>query len=167
MYQSDNVYLLYPAVSIHKKNMIQSEKMNQGSFALRGIETSWEKCRTSSLAELFDTGNYTTAALRNECKDWRTFAALGLIGKTGDALTGLNRFDHEEARFYKGVAHWIGGEDKQAQALVETVDTDQARRLISLIQKPQIHVVSQFAWQEGHPNDFTVAAGKDRKFKGR
>lgn len=141
-----------------------SEKLNQGSFAFRSIETTWKQCRTASLDDLFDTGNYSTTALRNEKHDWQTHASLGLIGKTQVALAGLDRFDHEEARFYKGVALWIGGEDKAAQDILGTVDTDHARRLLGLIQKKKIHVVSQFAWQEGHPNDFTAAAEKDDKF---
>ena len=147
--------------------MIICDKLNQGSFTYRSIETSWKKCRTASPAVLFDNGNYTTVALRNESNDWRTHASLGLIGKTEDALVGLDQFDHKDARFYKGVTHWIGGNEKRAQTLLETVDTDHARRLLALIQKKRIHVLSQFAWQEGHPTDFTVAAEKDNKFSVR
>lgn len=144
--------------------MSESEKLNLGTFALRSIETSWEKCRTLSLAELFRTGNYTTAALKGETDDWRTFASLGLIGKTTEALEGLARFDHEEARFYKGVIDWIAGDERTAKKHLETVDTEHARRLLGLMEKEKISVLSQFAWQEGHPNDFTAAAEKDGKF---
>lgn len=142
-----------------------SEKMNRGSFLHRSINESWKKCRNNSLFELFESGNYTSAAMKGVKDDFRTYAALGMIGKTDEALENLERFSGNEVRFYKGVIHWIAGDEKSAINLLDTVDSGHARRLLSMIDRRTIHVLSQFAWQEGHPNDFTAAAEKDRKFR--
>lgn len=107
----------------------------------------------------FELGNYTTTALLGSPDEWQTFAALGLVGRTDRALPGLSRFDHlEEARFYRGVAAWIGGDDAAAlQDLLPLVEHAHAQRLAQLIQKPQIHVLTQ--WPSKYAlASFTLAA---------
>ena len=42
-------------------------------------------------AGLFEAGNYTLVALRGASEEWQTHAALGLVGKTREALEGLTQ----------------------------------------------------------------------------
>ena len=59
---------------------------------------NWTK---NSPSENFAAGNYTAVILNCADDDWRKYAALGLIGKTQEALEGLNRLEGDEVRFYQ------------------------------------------------------------------
>ena len=47
---------------------------------------------------------------------WQKYAALGIVGKTREALQGLSSFPGHEAAFYAAVTRWINGEDEEASA---------------------------------------------------
>ena len=59
--------------------------------------------------------------------EWQTYAAMGLIGKNREAIEGLSRFDHPEARFYSAVASWIDGDEATAIATLEKIPTPHAQ----------------------------------------
>jgi len=110
-------------------------------------------------ASLFDLGNYVLASQSASSNDWQKFAAQGLIGKTQTAVSGLSRFNSAEARFYLGVTFWIAGEDELAIAALREASIPRAQRLLTLIEKPKINVMGQFAW----PN--TSSFIRDAKFR--
>ncbi len=114
--------------------------------------------------DFFAQGNYVEAARNNRDDDWRRYAALGLIGKTEDGLAGLERFDTPEASFYRAVAYWIGGYDKDAILLLKKLDNAHARNLLELIRKPRIRVLAQMPWQRRGPQDLIGWIGLDEKF---
>jgi GT2 family glycosyltransferase len=114
---------------------------------------------------MFASGNYTGVALAGAKDRWETYAALGLIGRTHEALKGLNRFHHEEARFYSAVASWIDGDESTAGRILESIPTPHAQNLLSFIRKPQIYVLAQLPWTRRAPHDLLTASKKDRKFK--
>lgn len=97
----------------------------------------------------FDQGNYARVARHGDPDDWRTFAALGLIGKPREALEGLRAFDQVQARFYAGVAHWIEGDKAQALACLRGNPLPHARRLEALLRKSCIEVLAQLPWLRG------------------
>ena len=65
----------------------------------------------SALTALFEAGNYVAVARHGDPDDWRTYAALGLVGCTERALAGLDRFGDPDARFHAGVARFIAGDE--------------------------------------------------------
>ena len=91
----------------------------------------------------FNNGNFTEIALSPESNCWQYYAALGLIGVSEKALAGLSRFDCEDALFYTGAALWIQGNDSLAQEPLEACSTPSAKKLLSLIRKPCIDVLTQ------------------------
>jgi hypothetical protein len=98
---------------------------------------------TNSIEQSFKDGNYTHVAMTGTPDQWQTYAALGLLGKTPEAIAGLNQFNHEEARFYSAVASWIGGDEQTAIRMLGTVFTPHAQNLLALIRKPSIQVLAQ------------------------
>jgi hypothetical protein len=78
-----------------------------------------ENPHSLSIRELFDAGNYATVAMTGGQDQWRTYAAMGLVGKGRDAIEGLRRFDGQEARFYSAVASWIDGDEATAIATLQ------------------------------------------------
>ncbi len=111
-----------------------------------------------STTELFLSGNYAGVAMTGSRNEWQTFASLGLIGKLQEAIDGLGRFDHEDARFYTAVAYWMNGDDEQAKYILKDIPTPHAQNLFALISKPQIKVVAQTPWddKEFQDNKFHV-----------
>src|SRR5262249_49258044 len=123
-----------------------------------------EELSPGSTQELFRGGNYATVAMRGSREDWRTFAALGLIGKTEEALAGLARASDPEAVFYSAVTSWIGGDGERAAALLETLSTAHARRLLALIRKPCVEVLAQLPSLAGGCADLLSGAAQDPAF---
>lgn len=120
------------------------------------------------LGRMFATGNYAGVVLAGKHDRWEHHAALGLIGRTDDALAGLKRFDHQQARFYQGVALWIGERDQEALALLRHIPTEHARNLCALILKPKIEVLSQLPGDRGGgSSDFVSFLPKDGRFRVR
>jgi hypothetical protein len=119
----------------------------------------------SPAAERFARGDYATVARTGGKHEWQTYAALGLIGKTREAVEGLARFDHPEAAFYSAVAHWIGGEDETAARLLGPIDTAHARNLLALLRKSQINVLAQWSWVRCGCADLLAGAASDPRFK--
>jgi len=100
-------------------------------------------------------------------QEWQTYAALGLVGKTREAVQGLARFDHQEAAFYSAVAQWIGGEDDAAADHLQAIDTPHARNLLALLRKPQIEVLAQWPWRREGCSDLLIGAAADARFRVR
>ena len=117
------------------------------------------------LAQLFAAGNYAEVALRGDRDRWETHAALGLVGRTADAIAGLEGFEHQQARFYSAVASWIGGDDQRAERLLAGVPTEHAQNLRTLIARPQIVVLAQLPWNRSGPSDLVSFVEADPKFK--
>jgi hypothetical protein len=118
------------------------------------------------IEEWFDNGNYAGVAMKGMPEDWRTWAALGLVGKTNEAIRGLTDFDDLRARFYLAVALWIGGgDDREVLRLLESVPTPHARNMMHLISKPEIHVLGQLPWCRRGAQDLVTGAKSDGKFK--
>lgn len=119
-----------------------------------------------SVSELFQVGNYAAAARSGSLEEWQTYAAWGLIGKTSEAIAGLNRFSHlPEVAFYLAVTHWIGGDDDRAAQLLEKIPTPHAQNLLALIRQPQIQVLAQLPWTRQGSSNLLTAIDRDRKFK--
>jgi hypothetical protein len=116
-------------------------------------------------AEPFARGDYATVARIGGRQEWQTYAALGLIGKTREAVAGLARFDHVEAAFYRAAAHWIGGQDEEASRLLESIPTDHARNLLALLRKPHINVLAQWSWMRCGCADLLTGAAADPRFR--
>ncbi|NQT03224.1 MAG: glycosyltransferase, partial [Planctomycetes bacterium] len=117
----------------------------------------------SVTAELFAAGNYAAVAMTDNPDEWQTYAAMGLVGKPQEAIEGLSRFDHSEARFYLGVTHWIDGDEITAASILQKIPTQHAQNLLALIRKPQIQVLSQLPTREY----FLSESIEDRKFQVR
>ena len=96
---------------------------------------------------------------------WQTYAAMGLVGKSREAIEGLRRFDCQEARFYSAVASWIDGDEATAIATLEKIPTPHAQNLLTLIRKPKILVLAQLPYTRLAPHDLLTAAAHDKKFK--
>ncbi len=118
-----------------------------------------------SPAEWFRQGDYASAARRGGEQEWQTYAALGLLGKTREALDGLDRFGHSEARFYEAVARWIGGAEDAVPPLLERIDTPHARNLLALARKPQIEVLAQWPWARDGCSALLTGAAADARFR--
>ena len=117
---------------------------------------------TSPEAAPFAAGNYAAAALQGGPDDWQTHAALGLIGKSKEAIRGLNRFDHPEARFYSAVASWMEGDEQRAIGLLKEAPGTHAQNLLTLLRKKKINVLTQL--DRGSQWDFITALQHDHKF---
>ena len=118
-----------------------------------------------SAADSFSSGNYVEAARSGETSAWQTWAALGLVGRTGPALEGLARFADPEARFYEGVALWIDGQDQAAEKALEKLEAPHARALLDLVRQERIEVLAQLSWSRTGPQDLLSGARSDPKFR--
>ncbi|MEW6386053.1 MAG: hypothetical protein AB1491_00835 [Thermodesulfobacteriota bacterium] len=118
-----------------------------------------------SIEELFAQGDYVTVARTGSREHWQTYAALGLIGRTSEAVAGLVDFPKPEPRFYLAVAHWMGGEEESALKILEKNPLPQAQNLAKLIRKPRIQVLAQLPWTRYPPHDLLTAIHRDQKFK--
>jgi len=112
----------------------------------------------SNLDTAFERGNYVHAAAQYSDHDWRKFAALGLIGKTPQAVRGLSLSNNSEARFYLGATLWIAGEQQLAEKALLEAGTPRAENLLRLIQKPKLNVLAQFL------HGRSINAIRDKKF---
>mgnify|MGYP000981837050 CR=1 FL=1 len=117
----------------------------------------------SAADNAFDRGDYASVALFGADTDWRTFAAKGLIGLAKPALEGLARFSTPEARFYEAVTHWIEGNDAAAVKGLTGLPSEHATRLLTLLRKPKIQVLSQC--DRGSQWDFITSIREDKKFE--
>jgi hypothetical protein len=117
----------------------------------------------------FTDGNYHRVAASRHEKRWQTYAALGLCGNIAPALQGLAGFDSPEARFYEGVIHWIDGDEDAAARLLEQSDGEHAARLLALIRKRRINILSQLPWSQFGEGPHTVlnSARSSSKFEVR
>lgn len=120
---------------------------------------------TLDFARLFEAGNYALVAQQGDREDWRTYAALGLVGKAGEALTGLAKFAGPLPEFYVAVAHWIDGNDAAALAGLERSPLPHAQRLLALLKKPHIEVLAQWPWNRNSCSDLLSGAARDPRFR--
>lgn len=121
----------------------------------------------SRLEAQFAQGDYSGVALSSRRDLWQVPAAKGMIGLTADALDGLARFDQPLARFYEAAARWIGGDEAGAETILERLHDPRARRLLDLLRRPSIPVLSMLAYG---PNTCLVlrdGAGADPRFEVR
>jgi hypothetical protein len=112
----------------------------------------------------FENGNFTQVILKGSPEQWQWHAALGLIGRTDEALVGLSRFRNPEARFYEGVALWMAGDELEAKRVLAKVPTAHAQQLLSLISKPSIRVLSMLPSDSFGPHLTLRGALTDPKF---
>jgi len=119
------------------------------------------------IIDLFRLGAYTNVALIGSQDYWQTYAANGLIGKTKEAIEGLEKFDCLDAKFYRAVSYWIDGDDIKAQEILQNIPTQHAQNLLNLINKPQIQVLAQLPSNRSAPHDILGASAHDKKFQVR
>lgn len=117
-----------------------------------------------NIIDLFKNGNYALVVEKNDQNLWQTYAAMGLIGKTQEALAGLATFTEPEVTFYTAVTHWIAGDDEKAAYLLKGIALPVAQNLYRLISKPQIEVLAQLPWNRSAPHDILKASTNDSKF---
>lgn len=117
-----------------------------------------------NIEDYFSRGNYVAVAMNSRPDDWRYYAALGLLGRTNEAIEGLEQYDHQDARFYSAVACWMGGDDEQAVRLLQSIQTAHARNLLQLILKPRIVVLAQWPWLRSRAHNLITGARQDTKF---
>ncbi|MCP4605098.1 MAG: glycosyltransferase family 2 protein [Proteobacteria bacterium] len=118
-----------------------------------------------TVEELFSGGNYVAVVMRNDSSCWQTYAAMGLVGLGKQALVGLNEADSEEALFYRGVAHWIDGNDSAALKDLGKLENEHAKNLVGLIKKPKIDCLTQLAWRRHGAQDLITGIKADKKFR--
>ncbi len=119
----------------------------------------------SDTAERFSGGDYTGVLRAPDAGAWQTSAAWALVGRPELAHAGLARFDHPEARFHAGVAHWMEGDEDTALRELRLAGTPGAQRLAALIEKPVIRVLAQLVWLRGGYADLLSGAAADPKFR--
>lgn len=123
---------------------------------------------------LFVTGNYTGLITLGRDDLWQHHAALGLIGRTDEAIDGLGRFDGFAPRFHEAAALWIAGDETGAVALLArlTASTSEApsswqahaRALLALLRKPRIEVLSMLPSPSSGPHVLLAGGSQDQKF---
>ena len=101
---------------------------------------------------------------------WQHHAALGLIGRTGEAVDGLGSFDGPGPRFHEAVALWIGGDEIGAVTLLERATATpspwqaHALSLLSLLRKPRIEILSLLPSPSSGPHVLLAGGAQDPKF---
>lgn len=114
---------------------------------------------------LFRAGNWAEIALAKDASEWRTFASLGLLGLTEEAVAGLSEFQGEEPRFYEAAALWIAGDEERAARELEPLQLPHARNLLCLIRQPVIRVLAQMPSGADSQWGLTRAAARDGRFE--
>jgi hypothetical protein len=114
------------------------------------------------LSTLLESGNYAALALGDQFDPWEYYAAHGLIGKAKEALDGLARFSHPEARFYTAVACWVDWDEGSATEILRSLRSPQTQRMLALIGKRQIHVLAQVPPDPGVPSGLLQGAADER-----
>ena len=115
---------------------------------------------------LFNQGNYTQVALFGSRECWEKYAAFALIGKTSEAINYFNNCDgFADADFYRGVAHWMNGDDELAYQTLGKTKHLHAQNLLRLIQKNKIQVLAQVPWIRNHFTDWLAGVSNDPKFQ--
>jgi hypothetical protein len=126
--------------------------------------------RNDVARHLFTSGNYTGLIALGRDDLWEHHAALGLIGRTDDAIDGLRRFDGPAPRFHEAAALWIAGDETGAVALLSSVVgisfpwQAHARSLLTLLRKPQITVLSLLPSPSSGPHVLLASGTLDGKF---
>jgi tetratricopeptide (TPR) repeat protein len=146
-------------------NPSNSADADSGPNALDRADALSSALARASVADLFSRGNYATVARYGPGDDWRTYAALGLIGRTEEAIEGLGRFTDDEAAFYAAVARWIGGkEDDHIPRLLEPLQHRHAQNLLALVRKPRIEILTQWPSVRSGCADLLSGARHDQRF---
>lgn len=136
--------------------------------------------QTNDAEHLFVTGNYTGLIALGRDDLWQHHAALGLIGRTDEAIDGLGRFDGPAPRFHEAAALWIAGDESGAIALLAQLAAStshapssssrqapwqaHARALLALLRKPQIEVLSLLPSPSSGPHVLLAGGAQDPKF---
>jgi len=94
----------------------------------------------------FAAGDYLSAARHLSPDTWQYWASRGLIGHPADVADALSRFTNPEAEFFSGVASWIAGDDDRAHRVLSRCRGAHAERLVDLISKRPITLLSQLPW---------------------
>jgi len=153
-----------PGISLPaRKGADDRDRRNIEVRASRVMKKQTEAGR-DGIRDEFDAGNYALVAMMKDPNAWQVYAALGLVGKTQEAISGLSRFDGEEARFYSAVTHWIGGNEEAAIRLLERISTPHAQNLLRMIRKKKIRVLAQIPWRRIGPQDLLTGMASDSKF---
>jgi hypothetical protein len=127
--------------------------------------------RNDVARHLFTSENYTGLIALGRDDLWEHHAALGLIGRTDDAIDGLRRFDGPAPRFHEAAALWIAGDETGAVALLSSVAgissspwQAHASSLLTLLRKPQITVLSLLPSPSSGPHVLLASGTLDGKF---
>lgn len=120
---------------------------------------------SDSIIRDFERGNYSRVILYGSPEYWQWHAALGLVGRTDEALSGLSRFPGPAARFYEAVALWMEGEDIDARKALGRIDIPHARNLLEVISKPVVRVLAMLPASPSGPHVILSGASRDLKFE--
>jgi hypothetical protein len=122
----------------------------------------------ASSQHYFQQGDHHGAALAGAMHgwDWASAAGLGLCGRPDLGLKKLENCDGAEADYYRGVLHWMAGQDDLALKYLENSrhNTHAAKRLAHLIQQARIHVLAIFPWKDSTQSLGAFASQYDDKF---
>lgn len=113
---------------------------------------------------LLASGNLADLARTPGDGDWRKFAAFAMIGRSADALRGLQGDASPEAALYRGIAHWMEGEETEAITCLRGCDLPHAQKLLALIKSPRIRVLSQLPGGRRGASDLVGHLDADPKF---
>ena len=121
----------------------------KSQFPDRDIEIySYTDASLGTPEDWFTTGNFCGVAGSSQVDGQQISAAMGLIGQVHSAVAGLEKEDSDEARFYLGAALWIDGNEAEATDVLSHSNLPEAKRLLALIRKPHINVLTQTVWEE-------------------
>lgn len=133
--------------------------------ASASVEEALREGEAAGIAARFAAGDFATVALEGKADDWRTYAARGMLGLTGEAVDGLERFKGTEPQFYRAVAHWIGGDEESAVRLLTSLDHSHARRLLFLLRKPTLSLLTRLPAGGEPPWGLLAGIEADPKFR--
>ncbi len=121
----------------------------KSQFPDRDIEIySYTDASLGTPEDWFTAGNFCGVAGSSQVDGQQISAAMGLIGQVHSAVAGLEKENSDEARFYLGAALWIDGNEAEATDVLSHSNLPEAKRLLALIRKPQINVLTQTVWEE-------------------
>lgn len=119
---------------------------------------------TDETRRLFANGSYTEVVVDGDRESFEYAASLAMIAKKEAALAALSRFATPEALFYIGVSHWIDGDEGKALEFLGRSGTEHALRLLALIKKPRLRVLTCMLWQGLCGSNITDGMFEDPKF---
>lgn len=90
---------------------------------------------------------------------------MGMLGIVAPAIAGLSRYSDDSAAFYQAATLFIAGRDFDALAVLDRLDTSEAKALARLVRKDTIDVLAQLPYRRGGPQVLIEGIPADCKFR--